>query len=244
MRGRAARLHCMGKQLGAACILAVLFCSFLEAAGSQEYPLHHPSAGCNETMMDGGNQTWNGSWDGAVNLTGCSTLVVCSGHGILEEDGCHCDLNFGGSLCSKCALGYFGDQCMDTCDPVQNCSAHGRCTFDGQCECSAGFAGPHCSLCAEGNMYGDNCDIFCDEEQTCGGHGRCLATGACECDESFDGEFCSLCTNARLGLDCEVKCDAEVVSLLGYVPVLALISPFTRLEYLRIVYQPMASSPG
>jgi len=109
------------------------------------------------------------------------------------------------------------DMQSTACTPT--CASSGICTANGTCQCSSGFAGISCEICAPG-FFGPNCQPCPANCQTCDagitGTGRCLkpviandpakcnckngvcgTNGQCVCTAGFttgdDGTACSKC---------------------------------------------------
>ena len=76
------------------------------------------------------------------------------------------------------------------------CSAHGRCSHEGRCECFDGYKEGDCSLmiCPFGAAWADFATGVDDahNDAECSNKGICNRnTGDCECQNGFDGEACA-----------------------------------------------------
>jgi len=67
-----------------------------------------------------------------------------------------------------------------TCEAVNNCSGHGKCSKVNTCECESGYKG---SL--------DCSSVSCEEVGNCSGHGICTGPNMCVCDSGFKSVGCS-----------------------------------------------------
>lgn len=100
------------------------------------------------------------------------------------------------------------------------CNGHGTCNYDGECQCTGNFTGPHCDLCIP-DFYTPACDICmlfllyfvvlvinhgadCTND-TCNNHGTCHnETGQCECTGHFTGPACISCISNYYNETCDV----------------------------------------
>ncbi|KAJ1474285.1 hypothetical protein T484DRAFT_3276329, partial [Baffinella frigidus] len=107
------------------------------------------------------------------------------------------------------------------CNMSANCSNHGRCLGDGNCDCNQGWGGEHCATADGGgdpcvkNMYAEGCSTACTSEGTCNNHGRCMGDGACECYAGWSGEHCDRAHGGgepcRMNIygECDLVCTME-----------------------------------
>ena len=129
----------------------------------------------------------------------------CYYHGECKQGVCQCDVGFHGRDCSQrhvengvCNLKtgvckcdtveksistyngqkWIGEDCGSrTC--LNDCSAHGTCAPNGQCQCDQAWMGESCETTA--------CPYACR------GRGKChLDTGKCECDDMWSGVGCEI----------------------------------------------------
>lgn len=79
----------------------------------------------------------------------------------------------------NCAIGYWGDDCSNTCPQTNGmvCSGHGSCGTNGNCTCNTPYTGTDCSL------------VFCPYD--CYDHGSCDEFGVCHCQGNWEGIYCS-----------------------------------------------------
>ncbi|XP_068683141.1 uncharacterized protein [Montipora foliosa] len=66
-----------------------------------------------------------------------------------------------------------------TCEAVNNCSGHGKCSKVNTCECKSRFKGLDCS------------SVSCEEVGNCSGHGNCTGPNICVCESGFKSVGCS-----------------------------------------------------
>ncbi|KAL9963567.1 hypothetical protein ACROYT_G027089 [Oculina patagonica] len=67
-----------------------------------------------------------------------------------------------------------------TCEAVNNCSGHGRCSEVNTCDCESGFKG---SL--------DCSKVSCEKVSNCSGHGNCTGPNSCACESGFKSVGCA-----------------------------------------------------
>ncbi|XP_078355806.1 uncharacterized protein LOC144640574 [Oculina patagonica] len=67
-----------------------------------------------------------------------------------------------------------------TCEAVNNCSGHGRCSKVNTCDCESGFKG---SL--------DCSKVSCEKVSNCSGHGNCTGPNSCVCESGFKSVGCA-----------------------------------------------------
>ena len=106
-----------------------------------------------------------------------------------------------GILIERCAPGFFGQDCAQTCDQCRN----GECTSDlDGCACVAGFTGLLCAERCSPGHYGVDCGQDCN----CLNGAECdAATGACKCPPGVSGELCENgCGAGHWGDQCDKRC--------------------------------------
>ena len=106
-----------------------------------------------------------------------------------------------GILIERCAPGFFGDDCAQTCDQCRN----GECTTDRDgCTCVAGYTGLLCTEKCSPGQFGVNCAEDCN----CLNGAECdPATGACKCPPGVSGEHCENgCEAGHWGDQCDKRC--------------------------------------
>ena len=161
-----------------------------------------------------------GGMAGADCAVPCSTAMNCSGHGRCIE------ASDEGAVCS-CVHGWEGATCSvqtqrAVCADDEGCggAGRGRCV-DGRCNCSQGYSGERCDVCAD-QWAGGQCETACSVMETCSGHGRCVEDGGgsptCLCVEGWGGASCDwqsalVCVNGSIcgeeegrGLCADGKC--------------------------------------
>ncbi|XP_077996752.1 uncharacterized protein LOC144450060 [Glandiceps talaboti] len=110
----------------------------------------------------------------------------------------HC---YNGDICDpnkscKCAVGWHGVFCDQTCD---NGSYGNNCTN----KCNPGLRGVNCTEPCEEGYYGDQCSLECPKCE----HGKCDSIVGCVCDTGYTGESCStLCPITSYGSACRYQC--------------------------------------
>lgn len=119
-----------------------------------------------------------------------------------------CEDNTTGPYCDSCIEGYYGDPLKGSCLPCRcpdsinsnhyfgtECGLNEK-TYEIQCSCQKGYAGPQCNICAD-NYYGNPQQIggYC-KPCNCNGGGNCDNTGKClKCPVENKGEHCEFCTD-------------------------------------------------
>uniref|UniRef100_A0A1I7U3F3 Teneurin-1 n=1 Tax=Caenorhabditis tropicalis TaxID=1561998 RepID=A0A1I7U3F3_9PELO len=137
------------------------------------------------------------------------TKISCSGHGLLVDDICQCEVGWSTVDCSQklcqcvngdclvdglcqCWSGWKGVNCTEKICAV-GCEEHGKCISGGKCKCSAGWNGDNCYL--------DGCP------NQCSGKGECVMDRRSE-------EWSCRCQAGSAGLDCsipvEMHCDDDL----------------------------------
>jgi hypothetical protein len=148
----------------------------------------------------------------------CGSLI-CGANQTCDTDSsppaCRCKPAFTGPDCATCARGYTmdGTSCkavlIDCSITPAICGRGGRCVkpTDGvdHCECTTGYTGHTCQVCADGYQDNDNngtCVAGCkNTTMTCGQSYVCAdssGTARCECPAGTTGVNCSQCTSGAV----------------------------------------------
>ncbi|KAM4704989.1 laminin subunit alpha-1 [Rhinophrynus dorsalis] len=130
-----------------------------------------------------------------------------------------CPPGYSGSLCEKCADGYYGNPSVPggSCVPCEcngniNPSEIGHCdAVTGEClKCIDNTAGRHCERCADG-FYGDaiiakNCTACLCHPDSSTSQICHHETGLCDCKPNVFGTRCDQCMNGFYGLTTGFGC--------------------------------------
>lgn len=141
----------------------------------------------------------------------------CNGNGSCDDSSgapvCICENGWTGTNCDACATDYhlfsgncvLNEQCVAT-----SCSGNGSCQIvDGlvDCDCTAGYTGTYCDLCATGfhlDVVSGNCvtNEACVDTSVpsadCNSNGTCNDTTGlviCECNAGWTGITCEVCAS-------------------------------------------------
>lgn len=178
---------------------------------------------------------------GYFNFPNCQQCD-CNGHAFECDDktgACkECKDYTEGTRCERCVEGYYGDPRLGFDIPCRPCPCPGikgdtnknshadRCILDPEtkdvvCDCSEGYAGPLCDVCAD-NYYGDplrgTCEkCECNENIDITKPGNCDPyTGKClQCLYNTAGEHCDVCEEGYYGNALDKACYKCNCSVLG-----------------------------
>ena len=122
---------------------------------------------------------------------GTNCDVMCSFHGVIENDKCQCDTGWRGTNCD--IPGCPGE--------TIDCTGHGHCNAQEHvCTCDPGWTGV-----VDGNGYLELLTNACDVPD-CPGQPDCAGVG--ECDATLTVPKCKNCEPGWMGEACEDICDA------------------------------------